>query len=54
MTISEGAHTVGGTVTETGIEDAYATRNWEASATLISQEIKQRSGVNVIYQHLPT
>jgi len=52
MTISEGAHTVGGTVTETGIEDAYGHKKLGGVGYLVSQEIKQRSGVNVIYQQL--
>ena len=52
MTISEGAHVVGGTVTETGIEDAYGHKKLGGVGFLLSQEIKERSGVNVIYQQL--
>ncbi len=52
MTISEGAHVIGGTVTETGIEDAYGHKKLGGIGYLLSQEIKERSGVNVIYQQL--
>jgi len=52
MTISEGAHVVGGTVTETGIEDAYGHKKLGGVGHLLSQEIKERSGVNIIYQQL--
>ncbi|MBP1750645.1 MAG: 6-phosphofructokinase [Deltaproteobacteria bacterium] len=52
MTISEGAHVVGGTVTETGIEDSYGHKKLGGVGHLLSQEIKERSGVNIIYQQL--
>jgi ATP-dependent phosphofructokinase / diphosphate-dependent phosphofructokinase len=52
MTISEGAHVVGGTVTETGIEDAYGHKKLGGVGHLLSQEIKERSGVSIIYQQL--
>jgi 6-phosphofructokinase 1 len=52
MTISEGAHVVGGTVTETGIEDAYGHKKLGGVGHLLSQEIKERSGVKIIYQQL--
>ncbi|MHB8109025.1 MAG: 6-phosphofructokinase [Syntrophorhabdaceae bacterium] len=52
MTISEGAHVIGGTITETGIEDAYGHKKLGGVGFLVSQEIKERSGVNVIYQQL--
>ena len=52
MTISEGAHVVGGTVTETGIEDAYGHKKLGGVGHLLSQEIKERSGVDIIYQQL--
>lgn len=52
MTISEGAHVVGGTVTETGIEDAYGHKKLGGVGYLVAQEIKERSGVNIIYQQL--
>ncbi len=52
MTISEGAHIVGGTVTEAGIEDAYGHKKLGGIGYLLSQEIKERTGVNIIYQQL--
>lgn len=52
MTISEGAHVIGGTVKESGIEDAYGHKKLGGVGNLLSQEIKERSGVNVIYQQL--
>ncbi len=52
MTISEGAHTVGGSITETGIEDAYGHKKLGGVGFLLSQEIKEKTGINVIYQQL--
>lgn len=52
MTISEGAHTVGGTVTETGIEDAYGHKKLGGVGYVLSQQVKERTGINVIYQQL--
>ncbi len=52
MTISEGAHTVGGTVTQTGIEDAYGHKKLGGVGYVLSQQVKERTGINVIYQQL--
>lgn len=52
MTISEGAHTVGGSVTETGMEDAYGHKKLGGVGYLVSEAIKEKTGINVIYQQL--
>ena len=52
MTISEGAHTVGGSVTETGMEDAYGHKKLGGVGYLLSEAIKVKTGINVIYQQL--
>ncbi len=52
MTISVGALRLVGSVTESGIDDAYGHKKLGGVGYLVSQEIKQRSGVNVIYQQL--
>ncbi|MBP7529413.1 MAG: ATP-dependent 6-phosphofructokinase [Syntrophorhabdaceae bacterium] len=52
MTISEGAHTVGGSVTETGMEDAYGHKKLGGVGYLLSEAIKEKTGINVIYQQL--
>ncbi len=52
MTISEGAHPVGGTITESGTEDAYGHKKLGGIGFILAQEIKGRTGINVIYQQL--
>ncbi len=52
MTVSEGAHSVGGSETETGEADAYGHRKLGGIGNLIAQEIKERAGINIIYQQL--
>lgn len=52
MTISEGAHPVGGTIRESGREDAYGHKKLGGVGFAISQEIKEQTGINVIYQQL--
>ena len=52
MTISEGAHPVGGTITESGSEDAYGHKKLGGIGFVLAQEIKERTGINVIYQQL--
>lgn len=52
MTISEGAYPIGGEVIETGEADAYGHRKLGGIGYIVAQEIKRRSGVNVMYQQL--
>ena len=52
MTISEGAHPVGGAATESGEADAYGHRKLGGIGSLVAQEIKERTGINIIYQQL--
>jgi 6-phosphofructokinase 1 len=52
MTISEGAHPVGGTIMETGAEDAYGHKKLGGIGAVIAEEIKTRTGINIIYQQL--
>ena len=52
MTISEGAHPIGGAALERGKEDAYGHRKLGGIGHGLSEVIKEKSGVNVIYQQL--
>ncbi len=52
MTISEGAQMVGGEVHEHGPEDAYGHRKLGGIGYVTAQEIKRRTGINIIYQQL--
>ncbi|HSR49755.1 MAG TPA: ATP-dependent 6-phosphofructokinase [Acidobacteriota bacterium] len=52
MTISEGAQMKGGDMHEHGPEDAYGHRKLGGIGYVTAQEIKKRTGVNVIYQQL--
>ena len=52
MTISEGAHPVGGMISESGKEDAYGHKKLGGVGYIVSQELKERTGINVIYQQL--
>ena len=52
MTISEGAHPKGGTVFETGEADAYGHKKLGGVGAIVAEEIKKRTGVNIMYQQL--
>jgi 6-phosphofructokinase 1 len=52
MTISEGAHPIGGEVIESGPEDAYGHRKLGGVGELVSEEIKQLTPYNTIYQRV--
>jgi len=52
LTISEGAYPVGGEIIETGKEDAYGHKKLGGIGTIVADEIKKRTGVNIIYQQL--
>lgn len=52
MTISEGAHPVGGTILESGAEDAYGHKKLGGIGAVVADEIKRRSGINIIYEQL--
>ncbi len=52
VTISEGAHPIGGGVHESGEEDAYGHRKLGGVGYLVSQEIRRRSGANIMYEQL--
>ncbi len=52
MTISEGAHPIGGEVMMTGEADAYGHQKLGGIGSLTAEEVKKRSGVNIIYQQL--
>jgi 6-phosphofructokinase 1 len=52
MSISEGAHPKGGTIFESGVEDAYGHKKLGGIGAVIAEEIKRRSGINIIYEQL--
>lgn len=52
MTISEGATVIGGDIHETGEEDAYGHKKLGGIGEYVAQEIKARSGMNIMYQQL--
>ncbi|MER3545156.1 MAG: phosphofructokinase [Chloroflexota bacterium] len=52
MTISEGARPVGGTILESGAEDAYGHKKLGGIGAVVADEIKRRSGINIIYEQL--
>ncbi|HSK08539.1 MAG TPA: 6-phosphofructokinase [Vicinamibacterales bacterium] len=52
LTISEGAHPKDGGVLESGEEDAYGHRKLGGIGYLVAQEIKKRSGINIMYEQL--
>lgn len=52
MTISEGAQMVGGSVVETGEEDAYGHRKLGNIGNLAADQIRKISGVNTVYQQV--
>jgi 6-phosphofructokinase len=52
MTISEGAHLVGGQVVEYGEEDAYGHRKLGGIGAVTEQAIKKLTGVQTVYQQV--
>jgi ATP-dependent phosphofructokinase / diphosphate-dependent phosphofructokinase len=52
MTISEGAIMEGGDVIESGEADAYGHRKLGGVGEIVSQEIKRRTGYDIMYQQL--
>ncbi len=52
MTISEGAHPVDGEIVQTGEADAYGHQKLGGIGHVVAQEIKKRSGANIMYQQL--
>ena len=52
LTISEGAHPIGGEILERGEEDAYGHRKLGGIGHLVAEEIKRRTGVNIMYEQL--
>lgn len=52
MTISEGARPMGGEVVMTGEADAYGHKKLGGIGYMTAQEIKRRTGINIIYQQL--
>lgn len=52
MTISEGAIMEGGDVIETGEADAYGHRKLGGVGTILADEIKRRTGIDIMYQQL--
>ena len=52
MTISEGAAFKGGTILETGEADAYGHKKLGGIGSVVADEIRRRTGINVIYQQL--
>ena len=52
LTISEGAYFQGGATLERGEADAYGHKKLGGIGAIVAGEIKQRTGVNIIYQQL--
>jgi 6-phosphofructokinase 1 len=52
VTISEGAHMVGGKVVEYGEADAYGHRKLGGIGTITGDALKQLTGENIIYQQI--
>jgi 6-phosphofructokinase 1 len=52
LTISEGAFFKGGTTLEKGEADAYGHKKLGGIGAIVADEIKKRTGVNIIYQQL--
>ena len=50
LTVSEGAHPPGGSPLETGEADAYGHRKLGGIGELIGEQIKERTGHNILYQ----
>jgi 6-phosphofructokinase len=52
VTVSEGARPKGGAIHESGEEDAYGHKKLGGIGYWVSQEIRKRSGVNIMYEQL--
>ena len=52
MTISEGAHPLGGEIVQTGEVDAYGHQKLGGVGHMVAQEVKKLSGANIMYQQL--
>jgi 6-phosphofructokinase 1 len=52
LTISEGATLTGGSIIESGEADAYGHKKLGGIGQVVSQEIKRRSGINIMYEQL--
>ncbi|MCC6191563.1 MAG: ATP-dependent 6-phosphofructokinase [Anaerolineales bacterium] len=52
VTVSEGAQPKGGTIVETGEADAYGHRKLGGVGLFVSEEIKRRTGINIMYLQL--
>jgi len=52
MTISEGAHLIGGQVVEYGEEDAYGHRKLGGIGAITQQALKKLTGVDMVYQQV--
>ena len=52
LVISEGAYPEGGTMVVSGEEDAYGHKKLGGIGYIVAQEIKKRSGINIMYQQL--
>lgn len=52
VTISEGATIVGGNIVESGEADAYGHRKLGGIGQITANEIKARSGINIMYEQL--
>jgi 6-phosphofructokinase 1 len=52
MTISEGARQLGGAIHESGEEDAFGHKKLGGVGAMVAHEIKDRTGINIIYQQL--
>lgn len=50
MTVSEGAKMIGGEIVQRGEADAYGHQKLGGIGLLITEEIKRRSGINIMYQ----
>jgi ATP-dependent phosphofructokinase / diphosphate-dependent phosphofructokinase len=52
LTISEGAYSKGGIIHESGEEDAYGHKKLGGIGHVVAEEIRERTGINIIYQQL--
>jgi 6-phosphofructokinase 1 len=52
LTISEGAYPIGGSVVESGPEDAYGHRKLGGIGEYVSEQLKRLTGDNTIYQRI--
>ncbi len=52
VTISEGAHPKEGEVVQTGEADAYGHKKLGGIGYILAEEIKERSGISIMYQNL--